>query len=147
MVTTKNSTGQLQIKNLPKAAPFKVNYEDYPTADAIQVDIDGIGVFRFFEPISDEILTEIHTNINKQLTIYGKKTGHNPANIGYYFELKPEKKLNQSTNTLVVSINVSFFFKKPVKNASCYSLQPTITLISLIILCEIFHLTSISTND
>ena len=147
MVTTKNSTGQLQIKNLPKAAPFKVNYEDYPTADAIQVDVDGIGVFRFFEPISDEILTEINTNINRQLTIYGKKTGHNAANIGYFMTLKPLKKLNQNTNTGVVGVNVSMFFKKPVKGATIYALQPTITLISLIILCEIFHLTTISTND
>jgi hypothetical protein len=146
MVTTTNETGQLEIKNLPKAAPFQVNYEDYSTADAIQVDIQGIGVFKFFEPISDEILTEIHTNINKQLTIYGKKTGHNPANIGYFLDLKQQKKLNQSTNTLVVSCSISIFFKKPVKNATVYSLQPTITLISLIILCEIFHLT-ISHND
>jgi hypothetical protein len=143
MVTT-SDIGVLEVKNQPKYAPFTVEYEDFAEADAIQVDIIGIGIFRYFEGISDEILLEINTNINRKLTIYGNKTGHNAANIGWYLNLKPLKKLNISTNTLVFGADVSLFFKKPVKNATCYSLQPTITLISLIVLSEIFHL---RTND
>ncbi len=143
MVKTSDN-GVLEVKNQPKYAPFTVEFEDFSDADAIQVDISGFGIFRYFEAISDEILLEINTNITKQLTIYGNKTGHNAANIGWYLNLKPVKKLNRSTNTLVLDAEISLFFKKPVRNASIYSLQPTITLIALIVLSEIFHL---ATND
>jgi hypothetical protein len=32
-------------------------------------------------------LLQIHTNINKKLRIYGKKSGHNPENIGIIWTL------------------------------------------------------------
>jgi hypothetical protein len=49
-----------------------VKFENFEEANAIQVDVAGIGAFHF-APISDDILLQIHTNINKKLRIYGKK--------------------------------------------------------------------------
>lgn len=138
MITT--DTGYLEIKNIPKYQPFLVQYEDLD--DAIQVDITGIGVLKYFNTISEDLKLEITTNINNQLVKYQKTTGHNAADIGFSITYQPNKKLNSNTNTVVTGVDISIFFKKPVKNASAYSLQPTITLISLILLNEIFHLTT-----
>jgi hypothetical protein len=52
-----------------------VKFENFEEANAIQVDVAGIGAFRYFAPISDDILLQIHTNINKKLYIV-KKSGH-----------------------------------------------------------------------
>jgi hypothetical protein len=41
-----------------------VKFENFEEANAIQVDVAGIGAFRYFA-ISDDILLQIHTNINK----------------------------------------------------------------------------------
>lgn len=132
------SIGRIEIKNLPLTAPFQVDFADY--GDSIQLDISGIGVFKFFEPISDDLITEINTNINNSLSNYGDLTGHNAADIGYSITYSPKKKLNRSTNTGVVGVDISIFFKKPVPTASAYQLEPTITLISVLILEEIFYL-------
>jgi hypothetical protein len=67
-----------------------VKFENFE-ANAIQVDVAGIGAFRYFA-LSDDILLQIHTNINKKLRIYGKKSGHNPENIGYNLNFNPIKR-------------------------------------------------------
>jgi hypothetical protein len=43
-----------------------VKFGKIEEANAIQVDVAGIGAFRYFAPISDDILLQIHTNINKK---------------------------------------------------------------------------------
>jgi hypothetical protein len=39
-------------------------------------------------------------------------------------------------------VDIAIFFKKPVKDASGYALQPTITVISHLIISEIFILST-----
>jgi hypothetical protein len=97
--------------------------------------------FRYFAPISDDILLQIHTNINKKLRIYGKKSGHNPEkNIGN-LNFNPIKKINTATNTPMIGVDIAIFFKTS-KDASGYALQPTITVISHLIISEIFILSN-----
>jgi hypothetical protein len=87
-----------------------VKFENFEEANAIQVDVAGIGAFRYFAPISDDILLQIHTNINKKLRIYGKKSGHNPENIGYNLNFNPIKKINTATNTPMIGV-YSYIFQ------------------------------------
>ncbi|TRX34942.1 hypothetical protein FNW52_12430 [Flavobacterium sp. ZT3R18] len=131
-------TGEFEIKNLQRYQPFLVQYED--AGEAIQVDIDGLGAFDFFDPFSPEIEVEIHTNINNSLKEYGQKTGHNPENIGYFLKFLPSNRLDRQHNVPVMGIKISIYFKKPVQNATSYALTPTIRLIYSIILNEIFIL-------
>jgi hypothetical protein len=63
-MVTNNEIGELEIINL-RLHPFVVKFENFEEANAIQVDVAGIGAFRYFAPISDDILLQIHTNIKK----------------------------------------------------------------------------------
>jgi hypothetical protein len=130
-------TGTIELQNLPKAAPFKVVYVDY--GDSIQLDVSGIGVFKYYEPISASLKCEINTNINNKLVEYTELTGHNSADIGYYITYSPKRKLNTSTNTGVMGVEMSIFFKKPCGDTDMHQLLPTIKLLSLVILdCFIY---------
>jgi hypothetical protein len=42
-----------------------VKFENFEEANAIQVGVASVH-FRYFAPISDDILLQIHTNINKK---------------------------------------------------------------------------------
>jgi hypothetical protein len=108
-MVTNNEIGELEIINLPRLHPFVVKFENFEEANAIQVDVAGIGAFRYFAPISDDILLQIHTNINKKLRIYGKKSGHNPENIGYNLNFNPIKKI--TTNTPMIGVDIAIFFQ------------------------------------
>ena len=136
MITTEK--GELEIKNLPKYNPFLLEYEDLD--DAIQVDCTGLGALNFFDPFNKELELEINTNINNALNNYGKKTGHNASNIGYSLTLIPTNKLDRQHNVVQMGVELTIIFKKPVPNASSYSLTPSISLITSIILGEIFIL-------
>jgi hypothetical protein len=46
----------------------------------------------------------------------------------------PIKKINTATNTPMIGVDIAIFSKKPVKDASGYALQPTITVISHLII-------------
>ena len=118
---------------------FQIQYEDIGS-DTLQVDINGQGVLKFEEKITPELLIEINTNINKALTKYSRITGHCAADIGYYFDLRRTKTYNKEYHQGECEISLYIVFKKPVKNASAYSLTPTIKTLSGIILNEIFHI-------
>ena len=62
---------------------FQISYEELD-GDTLQVDINGQGVVKYEQIITDELLLEINTNINKALTKYSKITGHSAADIGYF---------------------------------------------------------------
>jgi hypothetical protein len=51
------------------------------------------------------------------------------------------KKKNTATNTPMIGVDIAIF-SKPVKDASGYALQPTITVISHLIISEIFILST-----
>lgn len=129
--------GQLQIQNVAKLDPFKIQFSEL-NSETIQVDISGYGCLNYFDSIDKEIELEININISNQLRDYAEITGHNSADIGYSYTLTPTKKLNRKYNTLEAGVEISLLFKKPVLEASAYQLQPTIELISSIILAEIF---------
>jgi hypothetical protein len=109
-MVTNNEIGELEIINLPRLHPFVVKFENFEEANAIQVDVAGIGAFRYFAPISDDILLQIHTNINKKLRIYGKKSGHNPENIGYNLNFNPIKD-KYSNKTPMIGVDIAIFSK------------------------------------
>jgi hypothetical protein len=77
----------------------------------------------------------------KKLRIYGKKSGHNPENIGYNLNFNPIKDKYSNKYTYDWCL-YSYIFSKPVKDASGYALQPTITVISHLIISEIFILST-----
>jgi len=95
---------------------------------------------RYPQKITDELLIEINTNINNSLTKYGKQCGHLASNIGYFFTLRETKTYNREHHQGETQISLSIVFKKPVKNASAFSLTPTIKRISTLILGEVFIL-------
>lgn len=131
MVQDKEHIGILTLEN------FQLSYEDIG-CDTLQIDVTGQGVLKYQEKITPELLLEINTNIATALTKYGKQTGHNPADIGYYFDLQRTKTYNREYYQGETEISLSIVFKKPVKNASAYSLTPTIKLITSILLGEIY---------
>lgn len=135
----KNNQSYFEIDNIRKYQPFMVVYEDIGN-DSIQVDISGLGVINYWSKINDELLLEINTNINNALTNYSKATSHNSELIGYHLELFPTKKFDRVHNAFLCDCKISIVFKKPVSNASAFSLYPTINLITSIILEEIFIL-------
>jgi hypothetical protein len=47
-MVTNNEIGELEIINLPRLHPFVVKFENFEEANAIQVDVAGIGAFRYF---------------------------------------------------------------------------------------------------
>jgi hypothetical protein len=49
-MVTNNEIGELEIINLPRLHPFVVKFENFEEANAIQVDVAGIGAFRYFAP-------------------------------------------------------------------------------------------------
>ena len=118
---------------------FQISYEELD-GDTLQVDINGQGVVKYEQIITDELLLEINTNINKALTKYSKITGHSAADIGYFFDLRRTKTYNRTHHQGESKISLYIVFKKPVKGASAYSLTPTIKTLSIIILNEIFHI-------
>lgn len=136
MITTEK--GELEIKNLPKYEPFLLEYDDLD--EAIQVDCTGIGALNFFDPFNKELECEINTNINNALKNYGKKTGHNASNIGYSLTFTPTNKLDRQHNVVQMRVELSIVFKKPVPNVNACCLTPSISLITSIILGEIFIL-------
>jgi hypothetical protein len=44
-MVTNNEIGELEIINLPRLHPFVVKFENFEEANAIQVDVAGIGAF------------------------------------------------------------------------------------------------------
>lgn len=131
--------GVLFIQNAPKYKPFKVEYAEIDD-NTLQLDVTGYGCINYFENLSEEIKLEINTDINNRLKDYQEITGHNSSEIGYSFELKQTKNLNRKYNTLETGAEISIVFNKPVIGACAKSLEPTIELISSIILSEIFIL-------
>jgi hypothetical protein len=139
-VNALNECGYMEINHLPKYQPFLVDYVDMDSA--IQVDCSGTGVLDFFDPLNEDLKVEINANINNALKNYGQKTGHNASYIGYNLTFLPTNKIDSKYNTQVIGIELVIVFKKPVKNVSIYALQPSIRLITSIILGEIFILKS-----
>jgi hypothetical protein len=58
----------------------------------------------------------------KKLRIYGKKSGHNPENIGYNLNFNPIKDKYSNKYTYDCCL-YSYIFSKPVKDASGYALN------------------------
>jgi hypothetical protein len=80
----------------------------------------------------------IQISIKKKLS-YGK-SGHNPENIGYNLNFNPIKDKYSNKYTMI-GVDI-YIFKKTSKDASGYALQPTITVISHLIISEIFILST-----
>ena len=133
MVDQKQNKGILKIDN------FQLQYEDIGS-EAIQVDITGQVVMKIQEKISDDLLLIFHTSINNQLTKYSNDTGHYAYDIGYCLELFCTKNYNREYHQGETEIGLTIIFKKPVDNASAFSLIPTITKISTLILGAVFIL-------
>ncbi|MCG2611499.1 hypothetical protein LZZ90_08260 [Flavobacterium sp. SM15] len=131
------SKGQMFLPNVGKYKPFSITYDEIDN-ETIQLDIVGYGCINYFDQLDKEIELEINININNQLKDYTELTGHDSSEIEYSLNLKPTKILNRQYNTLEAGVEMSIVFKKPVQNASTYQLQPTIELISSMVLAEIF---------
>jgi hypothetical protein len=80
-MVTNNEIGELEIINLPRLHPFVVKFENFEEANAIQVDVAGNRciILHQFQMIFCYKYIQISI---KKLRIYGKKSGHNPENIG-----------------------------------------------------------------
>jgi hypothetical protein len=96
-MVTNNEIGELEIINLPRLH-FWLNLKILKKL--MQYKLMWLASVHFvYFAISDDILLQIHTNINKKLRIYGKKSGHNPENIGYNLNFNPIKKINTQKYT------------------------------------------------
>jgi hypothetical protein len=140
-------TGIIEIKNIAlnsfqgKALEnFQVRWEDYEDSNIIQLDIYGSGLLNYEGKLTEEMKVEINTNILNALIKYGELTNHKPIDMGYTINLNQTKKHNKDYNSFVAELDISFYYKKPIKKATAYSLQPTTELITSIILGEIFVL-------
>lgn len=129
--------GVIEINYNKAFQPFKITYQDIGN-DSIQLDITGKGLLNYHGKIDTELLLEINTNILTSINEYSYITGHSSANVGHHLNLLQTKKYNSKHNTHEVELDACIVFKKPVMNTSAYSLQPTITVITSIILEEIF---------
>lgn len=133
--------GLIQIDNIKlsddiRIKPFQITWEDFE--DCVQVDIEGVGALNYEGKYTKELELEINTNIYNALIKYGELTTHLASDIHYSLNIKQFKKFSQKHGTYFASVDISLFYKKPVKRATAHSLQPTTELITSIILGEIF---------
>lgn len=124
--------------------PFNKIYPDIQISfsdvgnDVIQADIIGTGLLKYDGKVDTGLLLEINTNILNQFKNYSDYTGHLSSDIGHQLSLVPTKKYNRKHQAYEYQLEATIVFKKPVKGASAYSLQPTITVLSSIIIEEVF---------
>ncbi|MBC5836798.1 hypothetical protein [Flavobacterium muglaense] len=124
-------------QNLKKYQPFVINVDECGTTH--QVDIDGIGVLNFLEPISPELLVEIRTNIDNQLTKYFEDIPVDPSTLGYTFNITPQNKLDRTLNAEIIQLSATFFVES-IENGNNTAQLALIKIITLIILQEIMVL-------
>lgn len=115
-----------------------MNYSEL--GDAIQVDVSGSGLLAYAGQLTPDLELEFHTLINNSLKEYGELTSHDPSTIGYNVELTQSKRYSRKHNSYETAINLSIVFQKPVPQATCFQLEPTIQLITSTIIEEIFIL-------
>lgn len=134
-------SGTIEVPNIrisptTEIKPFRVTWEDYD--EVVQVDVEGFGVLNYEGTLNQDMLLDIRTNIAKALTKYGKITKHKASDIIYTLNFKKAKRFNHEHGAYYAYLSMSIFYKKPVKKAAAYQLQPTTELITSIILGEIF---------
>jgi hypothetical protein len=129
--------GALEIDYNKAYQPIQISFQDIGN-DSIQVDITGKGLLNYDGKLDHELEMEIYTNILYGFKEYSDITGHSSADIGHHLSLVPTKKYNRKHNAYEVDMSASIVFKKPVTGASAYSLQPTITVLSSVIIEEVF---------
>lgn len=131
------TNGTIEIAYNKAFQPIQIDFKDIGHY-SVQVDITGKGVLNYEGILDLELEMEIYTNILKAFKEYSEYTSHSSADIGHHTRLVPTKKYNRKHNTYEVDLSACIVFKKPVMNASAYSLQPTITVLSSVILEEVF---------
>ena len=123
--------------NLKKYQPFVIDVDECGTTH--QVDIVGTGVLKFLEPISPELLVEIRTNIDNQLTKYFEALPVESSTLGYTFNITPQNRLDRTLNAEIIQLSATFFVEQ-VENGNNTAQLAIIKLITLIILQEIMVL-------
>jgi hypothetical protein len=116
---------------------IEISFQDIGN-NTIQADISGKGLLNYDGKLDAGLLLEINTNILKDFKMYSDYSGHSSEEIGHKINLTATKKYNKEHQAYEYLLDACIVFKKPVINASAYSLQPTITVISSCILEQVF---------